>query len=167
MVSEAIANLLMHRFFPITNVGMILFLLHFSIISGLLSQARCLGMWRLWHNLHWASSSQPQRWMLFTLLHPNIHIKNPHHFNYKNSVDYWELVRPTLMRQNDVVIDKPVEFKNQLIEVQDFMKNTCHSRRLLISSLHVLECSFHVRYKWVVMNVSITCDLGCFYFQFI
>lgn len=61
MVSEAIANLLMHRFFPITNVGMILFLLHFSIISGLLSQARCLGMWRLWHNLHWASSSQPQR----------------------------------------------------------------------------------------------------------
>ena len=31
-----------------------------------------------------------------------------------------------------------------------------YCKKLSISSLHVLECSFHVRYKWVLANVSMT-----------
>ena len=31
-----------------------------------------------------------------------------------------------------------------------------YCRGLFISSLHVLECIFHVRYKWVLANVSVT-----------
>ena len=31
-------------------------------------------------------------------------------------------------------------------------------RKVLISFLHLPECSFHVRYKWVVANVSMKCD---------
>ena len=31
-------------------------------------------------------------------------------------------------------------------------------RELPISSLHVLECSFHVGYKWLMVNVSTTRD---------
>ena len=33
-----------------------------------------------------------------------------------------------------------------------------HRRELYISSLHVLECSFWVGYKWVLTNVNMTRD---------
>ena len=34
-----------------------------------------------------------------------------------------------------------------------------YCRGFPISFLHVLECSFHVGYKWVLANVSMTCGI--------
>lgn len=36
-----------------------------------------------------------------------------------------------------------------------------YSRRLSISSLHVLQYSFYTRYKWVLVNVSMACGNIC------
>ena len=86
--------------------------------------------------------------------------------NNNNKMCYWEFVWPTLIRHNSVLTDEPVEFEKQLIELQDFMKKTHHlqgirgtyHRRPPIHSSHVPECNFHVGYKWIVMNLSMTSD---------